>query len=43
MGGFLKDAITKASCPLVGEEYQAGNKRGEGKCVASSNSSDLFN
>lgn len=31
-GGYLKDAITKASCPLVGEEYVAGEKRGEGEC-----------
>ena len=35
-GGYLKDAITKASCPLVGEEYVPGEKRGEGKCVSSS-------
>lgn len=36
LGGYLKDAITKASCPLVGEEYVPGKKRGEGKCVSSS-------
>lgn len=36
LGGYLKDAITKASCPLVGEEYVSGEKRGEGKCVSSS-------
>ena len=36
LGGYLKDAITKASCPLVGEEYVPGEKRGEGKCVSSS-------
>lgn len=36
LGGYLKDAITKASCPLVGEEYVPGEKRGEGKCSSSS-------
>ena len=36
LGGYLKDAITKASCPLVGEEYVPGEKRGEGKCGSSS-------
>ena len=38
-GGYLKDAITKSSCSLVGEEYQAGEKRGEGKCVPTKNNS----
>lgn len=33
-GGYLKDALTKASCPLVGEEYVPGEKRGEGTCSA---------
>ncbi len=44
-GGYLKDAITKNSCPLVGEEYVAGEKRGEGKCVPKSNDTfdSLFN
>lgn len=42
LGGYLKDAITKASCPLVGEEYVAGEKRGEGKCIPSK-SDDLWN
>lgn len=32
-GGYLKDAMTKTSCPMVGEVYQKGNKPGEGKCV----------
>lgn len=32
LGGYLKDAITKTSCPLVGEEYVAGEKPGEGAC-----------
>ena len=40
-GGYLKDSITKTSCPLVGEEYVAGEKRGEGKCVAKE--TDAFN
>ena len=34
-GGYLKDAITKASCGLVGQVYEEGNKSGEGKCVNS--------
>jgi Flp pilus assembly pilin Flp len=34
-GGYLKDAITKASCPLVGEAYEKGEKIGEGTCVES--------
>lgn len=33
-GGFLKDAITKTSCSLVGEEYVKGEKRGEAYCEA---------
>lgn len=32
-GGYLKDSITKSSCGLVGQEYQEGEKPGEGKCV----------
>lgn len=32
-GGYFKDAITKNTCPLVGEEYQKGNKSGDGKCI----------
>ncbi len=31
-GGYLKDAITKTSCSLVGEEYIPGEKRGSGYC-----------
>ncbi len=31
-GGRLKDAITKASCSLVGQEYVEGKKPGEGAC-----------
>lgn len=33
-GGYLKDAITKTSCSLVGEEYVEGEKRGEAHCEA---------
>ncbi|MBQ8891728.1 MAG: Flp family type IVb pilin [Bacilli bacterium] len=36
-GGYLKDAMTKSSCELVGEEYEKGAKVGEGKCVPKSN------
>jgi len=32
-GGYLKDAMTKTSCSLVDQEYQAGEKPGEGSCV----------
>lgn len=32
-GGYLKDSITKTSCSLVDQEYEAGAKPGEGKCV----------
>ena len=35
-GGYLRDAMTKTSCELVGEAYQKGEKAGEGKCVAKS-------
>lgn len=31
-GGYLKDAITKTSCSLVGEEYVKGDKIGEAHC-----------
>ncbi len=33
-GGYLKDSITKTSCSLVNEEYEKGDKPGEGKCVS---------
>ena len=36
-GGYLKDAMTKTSCELVGEVYEKGEKSGDGKCVAKSN------
>ena len=32
-GGYLKDSITKTSCSLIGQEYQEGEKPGEGTCV----------
>lgn len=41
-GGYLKDSITKSSCSLVGQEYKAGSKPGEGTCVDSTSNS-LFN
>ena len=43
-GGYLKDAITKSSCSLVGEEYKPGEKRGEGTCIPKDNNKieDLF-
>ena len=34
-GGYLKDAITKSSCSMVGQVYEKGDKPGEGKCVDS--------
>ena len=40
-GGFIKDALTKSSCPLVGEEYVPGIKRGEGKCVQPDNNASI--
>lgn len=41
-GGYLKDAITKTSCPIVGQEYVPGSKPGEGKCEMSKNNKSLF-
>ena len=35
LGGYLKDAITKSSCELVGEVYVKGEKSGEGYCAKS--------
>lgn len=32
LGGRLKDAITKSSCSLVGEQYVEGKSPGEGYC-----------
>ncbi len=31
-GGYLKDVITKSSCSMLGQEYVAGDKPGEGSC-----------
>ena len=31
-GGYLKDAMTKSSCGLTGQEYVKGSKTGEGYC-----------
>ena len=36
-GGYLRDAMTKSSCNLVGQEYVEGNKPGEGTCKSKSN------
>ncbi len=33
LGGYLTDALTKASCSWSGQEYAEGSKPGEGKCV----------
>ncbi len=33
LGGYLKDSITKSSCPMVGEQYVKGKKPGEGRCT----------
>lgn len=32
-GGYFKDAITKATCPLTHSEYEDGDSSGEGKCI----------
>ena len=37
LGGYLKDAMTKSSCSLIGEEYVKGEKPGEGHCSNKSN------
>ena len=31
-GGYVKDAMTKTNCNLVGQEYVEGDKPGEGSC-----------
>ena len=33
LGGYVKDAMTKSSCSMIGEEYEKGAKPGEGHCV----------
>ncbi len=32
LGGYLKDAITKSSCGMVGQVYEKGEKSGDGYC-----------
>lgn len=32
-GGYLKDAMTKVSCSIVGKEFVEGEKTGEGYCL----------
>ena len=31
-GGYLKDAVTKDSCSVMGKEFVEGEKIGEGYC-----------
>lgn len=31
-GGYLKDAVTKVSCSVMGKEFVEGEKIGEGYC-----------
>ena len=31
-GGYIKDAMTKTNCSLVGQKYIEGDKAGEGRC-----------
>ncbi len=31
-GGYLRDAMTRTSCNLVGQEYVQGDKTGNGYC-----------
>ena len=31
-GGYLKDAMTKSSCGIAGQEFVKGSKAGEGYC-----------
>lgn len=31
-GGYIKDAMTKTNCSIVGKEYVEGSKVGEGYC-----------
>lgn len=33
LGGYLKDAITKSSCGMMGQEYVAGENAGDGYCA----------
>ena len=33
LGGYLSDALTKASCSWTNQEYVEGEKPGEGKCT----------
>ncbi|MGI6330157.1 MAG: Flp family type IVb pilin [Bacilli bacterium] len=32
LGGYLKDAITKASCPMVDKTFIEGDSPGKGYC-----------
>ncbi len=33
-GGYLQDAMTKASCSFLDKIYVEGEKPGEGECIA---------
>ena len=33
LGGVLQDKMTESTCTIMGQEYVAGEKAGEGKCV----------
>ena len=32
-GGFVKDSFTEMACDLLGKDYVAGEKEGQGTCV----------
>lgn len=32
LGGYLKDAITKSTCGMMGQTYKEGSEPGEGYC-----------
>lgn len=33
LGGVLQDKMTETTCTIMGQDYVAGEKAGEGKCV----------
>lgn len=37
LGGYLKDAITKTSCSMIGDTYVKGEEPGEGYCQSENN------
>lgn len=42
LGGYLKDAVTRASCPMVGQTYVEGKKSGEGYCTMTGEGNSLL-